>query len=75
MSGDLTETFKIINRISNYGRHFFNIFQTGNLLSRKISKTNQFFFANRVIYFWNKLPNQIKNTNNVKKFKIKLDGF
>ena len=32
-------------------------------------------FANRVIYFWNKLPNQIKNSNNVKKIMIKLDDF
>ena len=30
MSGDLIETFKIINGISYHGRHFFNIFpQTG----------------------------------------------
>ena len=80
MKSDLIETFKIINGISNYGRHFFNISpQTGNLLSRQISKTkstNQLdFFANRVIYFWNKSPNQIKNSNSVKKIKIKLDDF
>ena len=37
--GDLTETFKIINGISNYGRHFFNISPwTGNLLSLQIFK-------------------------------------
>ena len=51
---------------------FLNISpQTGNLQSRQISKTksiNQLdFFANRAIYFWNKLPNQIKNSNSVKK--------
>ena len=28
-----------------------------------------------LIYFWNKFPNQIKNSNNVKKLKAKLDGF
>ena len=38
--GDLIETFKIINGISNYGRYFFNFSpQTGNLLWRQISKT------------------------------------
>ena len=75
MRSDLIETFKIINEISNYRRHFFNISpQTENLLSRQISKiksTNQVnFFANRVIYFWNKLPNQMKNRYSVKNFKI-----
>ena len=43
--GDLIETFKIINWISNYCRHFLNISpQTRNLLSRQIFKsksTNQ----------------------------------
>ena len=62
MRGDLNETFKIINGISNCGRHFFYIFPwTENLLSRQISKTkaiNQLnFFANRVIYFGKKLLN------------------
>ena len=52
MRGDLIETFKIINGISNYGRHFFNISpRTGNVLSGEISKTkstnqlNFFFFT------------------------------
>ena len=32
-----------------------------------------FFLANRVIYFWNKLPNQVKNRNSGENFKIKSD--
>ena len=76
--GDMIETFKIINGIFNYIRHFFNISpQTGNLLSRHFKNsllTNWIFFANRVIYFLNKLPNMIKNSQSVKIFKIKLDG-
>ena len=36
---DLMEAFKVINGISNYGRHLFNFSpKTGNLLSRQISK-------------------------------------
>ena len=59
---------------------FFNISpQTGNLLSRQISKTVSMkqldFFANRRIYFWNRLANQIKNSNSVLSFKIKMYGF
>ena len=38
MRGDLIEAFKIINEISNYNRHFFNIsLRTGNIMSRQIS--------------------------------------
>ena len=36
-----------------------------------IKSTNQLdVFANRVIYFWNKLPNQIKNSNKIKKLRL-----
>ena len=59
---------------------FFNISpRIGNLLSRQISKTKSIkqmnIFANKIIYFWNKLPNQIKNRNTVGIFKIELDDF
>ena len=40
MRGNLIETFKIINEISNYGRYFFNFsLHIGNFQSRQISKT------------------------------------
>ena len=75
MRGDLIKTSKIINGISNYGRlfsFFFNISpRTGNLPSGqvlKIKSTSQLdFLANRVICFWKILPNQIKNSNSVKR--------
>ena len=48
---------------------FKNIFSSWKLLSRQISKTKSTnqrdFFAYRVIYFWDKLPNQIKKTAKV----------
>ena len=70
MRSDLIKAFKITKEISNYGRNFFNISpQTENLLSRQISltkfTTQLEFFANRA--FWNKLPNQIKNSYSEKK--------
>ena len=58
MRDDLIETFKIINGISNYDGHVFNISpRTGNLLSRQISKTKSadqldVFLAIIVIYFY-----------------------
>ena len=36
------------------------------------SKYQLDFLANRTRYFWNKLPNQIKNSKNVKNYKIQL---
>ena len=49
MQGDPIVTFKIINGISNYGRHFFNISpQAGNLMSKKISETK---FTNQLDFF------------------------
>ena len=72
---DLIKTFKIINEISNYGRHFFNISPcTGNLLSRQISKTESTKISKFGGWnFWNKLSYHIKNRNGVK--NIKLDDF
>ena len=43
--------------------------QTGNLQSRQISKSMSTDFF--LIYFWNKLWNQIKNNNSVKNCEIK----
>ena len=73
MRGDLIETFKIINGISNYARYFFNLshrFQKLSLLTNWI-----FFFCKLSNIFSNKVPNQIKNNNSVENFKIKLDNF
>ena len=48
MRGYLIETFKIINRISNYDRHFFNIFSQTEIffcgLILKANSTNQLDF-------------------------------
>ena len=70
MRCDRLEIFEMINGISNYGRHFFDISpQTGNLLSKQILKTKStnWIFANKVIYFRNKLPNQIRKKKAKKK--------
>ena len=80
MRGDLIETFKILNDKNNYGKDFFNVSsRTGNLLSRSMSKTKTTkqldFFSNRVIKYWNKLPNHVKNSTSVNNFKNNLDKF
>ena len=57
---------------------FFNFSpRTGNLRWKQISKTKCTNKLNCLVlifvYFWNKLPNQIKNRNRIEKFKIKLN--
>ena len=58
---------------------FESLCGNGNLLSRQISKSKFIdqlnIFVDWEIYFSNKLPNQIKNINSVKKIKIDLDDF
>ena len=53
--------------------------RTGNLLSRKISKSMSTdllaIFAYRIKHFWTEVSNQIKNSDNVKEIKIKFGSF
>ena len=57
IKGDLIETLKIIDCVSNYGRYIFlAIFSLQSRLISKNKSTNQLkFSANKVIYFSNKL--------------------
>ena len=76
MRGDLIETFKILKGLNNYGTSFFNVSsRTNNLVSRPKSLTNPDFFGERVKNYWNKLPEYVKNKNNVNSFKNALDKF
>ena len=75
MRGDLIESFKILNSINNYGNSFFNLSRrTNNLVARPGRRTVD-FFGERVIKFWNKLPEYVKNKNSVNSFKNALDKF
>ena len=73
MRGDLIETFKILKGFSNYGSTFFNLSdRTQNLIYRA---TNIDFFSERVINYWNKLPEDVKDKRSVNSFKNALDTF
>ena len=75
MRGDLIETFKTLNDFNNYGKTFFNLSErTNNLLVRPNTR-NLDFFGERVINYWNKLPEYVKNKNSVNSFKNSLDKF
>ena len=76
MRGDMIETFKILNGFSNYGNQFFNQSdRTQNLLYRSARVTNIDFFSERVINYWNKLPEIVKDAKSVNGFKNALDNF
>ena len=75
MRGDLIETFKILNRLNNYGENFFNLSARTNNLVARPGRRNIDFFGERVIKFWNKLPEYVKNKNSVISFKNAVDKF
>ena len=57
MRGDLIDTFKIVNGLTNYGRDWFtfssrtNHLISGTVLKSIFSSVN--FFANRVVKYYN----------------------
>ena len=76
MRGDLIETYKILNKKTNYGAHFFNLStRTSNLVAKPGNVKNNDFFSDRVIHFYNKLPQVLKSKESVNSFKNNLDEF
>ena len=72
------KTFKIMEFLImvNFFQYFSLNWKFAIKMDLKNKSTNQLnHFAHRVIYFLNKLPNQIKNRNSIENFEIKSDGF
>ena len=65
MRGDLIETFKILNEFNNYGKNLFNLSERTNNLVARPNQRSMDFFSERVIQYWNKLPEYVKNKNTV----------
>ena len=75
--GDLIECFKIYKGIANYGNELLKISRSGyNLImtAKKGSRTTG-FFPERSINHWNKLPDHIKEAENVDSFKNRLERY
>ena len=76
--GDLIETFKNYRGITNYGKNMFRSSKSGQNLLFPIGKPSQLqsdFINARVVQYWNKLPNTVKNSDNVDTFKARLEAF
>ena len=80
MRGDLTETFKIINRNANYGHNMFGTntaYRTRNLnvTFHYPLRSAHDFFNKRLIKYWNQLPLCVGNSPSINAFKAGLDLF
>ena len=83
LSGDLIETFKMINGLVAYGKDIFCLRRSGlNILNRgsrskdkSIRNLKSSFLPERVVNYWNRLPTKVKTSGSVHEFKIKLEYF
>lgn len=76
--GDLIETFKIVNGISDYGEKLFKFSRSGEKLVSRPGDEHRIkhsFFARRVISYWNKLPSHVKFSKSIDNFKNNLLRF
>ena len=76
--GDLIETFKIVRNLVNYGQNIFVLSRSGlKILSKglNVSTHRKHFLSERIIQYWNVLPNFVKQSNNVKCFKENLNSY
>ena len=77
MRGDIIETFKILSGLANYGSQLFSISRSGYKLkyvSQK-GKINEDFLPNRVVNYWNKIPDYVKNAQSIESCKNRLENF
>jgi hypothetical protein len=82
LRGDLIEVFKLVRGICDVNvEEFFTYSVTNNLRGHKYKllkersrlDVRKYFFSQRVITAWNKLPCQVVNAVNLNDFKNKLD--
>ena len=82
--GDLIETFKILTGINRINpdefftkREYMGL--RGNSLALKVNRSRlnsrKFFFSNRVVGPWNKLPEYVIQSADVTNFKNNLDRY
>ena len=81
--GDLIEVFKIFKGYSNLNvNKYFNIDSSntrnnGCIIIPKRFKSHEakYFFFNRIVNIWNKLPSEIVNSSSIPSFKNKIDKY
>ena len=81
--GDLIEVFKArsgfsdMSGVFNFGRSGWNLVSSMNnySISAKFRRLKRNFISERVVSYWNKLSSDVKSSQSVDIFKIKLEQF
>ncbi len=77
MRGDLIETFKVLGNLTKYGSKLYRRSRSGMklLYTNNKGKYTEHFLPNRVVNYWNKIPDIVKDSTSVDMFKIRLENF
>ena len=75
--GDLIECFKIWKGIVDYGSNMINVSRSGYNLILRSCKGEMLHsaFPNRIINYWNKIPEFVKDAKTTERFKARLGEF
>ena len=80
----MIEAFKAISGLAKYGSNMLNFSRSGlNLVANsrcskgitKVTNLKKSFLPERVVPFWDKLPSEVKRSESVPTYKIKLEKF
>lgn len=77
MRGDIIETYKILSGKTDYGKQLYRVSRSGMKLiyTGKPGRYRDSFLPNRVLSYWNKIPDYVKNADTVTAFKSTLEAF
>ena len=75
--GDLIECFKIWKGLVDYGSSMLNVSRSGYNLVLRVKKGSNLhsMFPNRIISYWNNIPDSVKDASSVDSFKARLGQF
>ena len=73
--GDIIELFKIFRGLCSYGSSLFKFSRSGMNIVLTKNASNMNTFQMRVAKYWNRIPDDVKLSADVDKFKIKLENY
>ena len=75
--GDLIECFKIWRQIVDYGHDLLHVSRSGYNLNLRTSKGERLHdaFPSRIVMYWNKIPDEVKDVETTASFKHRLEVF
>ena len=73
--GDIIEVFKIFRGLCRYGENFFKFSRSGMNIVLDTHTVGINTFQMRVAKYWNKIPDEVKMSENVCDFKVCLESY